>query len=178
MTTSFDFLLQQPVLPEPTAVPSTDPAPSSVGRSVEEVVLGCGITRPLRRDGNGDFVHECAEDLIRASVGQILGTVAQSSTTAGEIPWRPEFGSKLHLLRHQNNDDVLEDVARAFVVQALDRWEPRVRVRAVTIERTGVPAANDLNVLRLKVRYDLAAQASGSSIVLKGITQSVAVPSG
>lgn len=173
MTTSFDFLLQQPVLPEPTPVPSTDPASSTLVRTVEEVVLGCGLPRPLRRDGKGDFVNTCAEDLVRAAVAQILGTVAQSPSNAGELPWRPEFGSKVHLLRHRNNDEALEDVARAFVAQALERWEPRIRLRAVSVEQTGTPTADTLNILRIRLRYDLATQPRGNAVVLRGIEQTV-----
>ena len=174
MTTSFDFTLQQPALPEPEAAAIVAP-PSPGTRPVEEVVLGCGLIRPLRRDGKGDFVHVCAEALIRASVAQILGTVSQSGTRAGELSWRPEFGSQLNLLRHRNNDEALEDVARAYVVQALERWEPRVRVRAASIERTGTPTAFDQNILRVRLRYDLAAQPRGNSVLIRGIEQEVAL---
>ena len=52
---------------------------------------------------------------------------------ARELPWRTEFGSLLHLLRHQRSAAVLEELARVYVVDALKRWEPRVVVTAVPL---------------------------------------------
>jgi uncharacterized protein len=73
--------------------------------------------------------------LIRSAVGEILGTVGSSDFTQGKLPWRTEFGSLLHLLRHQKNDRVLQELARVYVVDVLKRWEPRVVVTSVQIAR-------------------------------------------
>jgi uncharacterized protein len=88
--------------------------------------LGFGLLRPFRRDQKADFAAAGGGALIRSAVGQILGTVGSSDFTQGELPWRTEFGSLLHLLRHQKNDRVLQELARVYVVDALKRWEPRV----------------------------------------------------
>ena len=93
--------------------------------------LSFGLLRPFRRDQKADFAASGAEQVIRSAVGQILGTVGSSDFTQGELPWRTEFGSLLHLLRHQKNDRVLQELARVYVVDALKRWEPRVVVTAV-----------------------------------------------
>jgi uncharacterized protein len=61
--------------------------------------------------------------------------VGSSDFTQGELPWRTEFGSLLHLLCHQKNDRVLQELARVYVVDALKRWEPRVVVTSVQIAR-------------------------------------------
>ena len=175
MTTTFNFLLQQPALPEPAVAPTSAPASTGVVAQVDALLLGCGVPRPLRRDGKGDYVNVCAEELIKAAVGQVLGTIAQTPTSAGELPWRPEFGSRLNLLRHRNNDEALEDVAHAYVIQALERWEPRVRLRSTFITRDGTPTLQETNILHIRVRYDLAVSPRGAAILLRGIEQSVSV---
>ena len=90
--------------------------------------LGFGLLRPFRRDQKTDFAAGGGEAVVRSAVGQILGTIGSSDFTQGELPWRTEFGSLLHLLRHQKNDRILEELARVYVVDALKRWEPRVVV--------------------------------------------------
>lgn len=173
MTTIFDFTLTTPTLSEPTVAPTTAPVATGVVAQVDALLLGCGVPRPLRRDGKGDYVSACAEDLIRGAVGQVLGTIAQTPSSAGELPWRPEFGARLNLLRHQNNNDVLEDVARAYIIQALERWEPRVRLRAASITRKGTPTLQDNNILHIRIRYDLATSPRGNALLLRNIDQTV-----
>lgn len=97
--------------------------------------LGSGLLRPFRRDQRADFAEAGGGALIRSAVGQILGTVGSSDFTQGELPSRTEFGSLLHLLSHQKNDRVLQELARVYVVDALKRWEPRVVVTSVQIAR-------------------------------------------
>src|SRR4051794_584912 len=97
--------------------------------------LGFGLVRPFRGDGRADFLAAGGESVIRSAVGQILGTVGASDGTPGEIPWRTDFGSLLHRLRHQKNDSVLQELARVYVVDALKRWEPRIIVTAVAVRR-------------------------------------------
>lgn len=62
--------------------------------------LGFGLLRPLRRDQKADFAAAGGGQFIRSAVGQILGTVGSSDFTQRELPWRTDFGSLLHVLRH------------------------------------------------------------------------------
>jgi uncharacterized protein len=122
--------------------------------------LGFGLTRPFRRDER-DFAAAGGEQLIRSAVGQILGTIASSEGSTGEVPWRPEMGSLLPILCHRRNGPVLQELARVYVVEALARWEPRVVVRAVAIEANG---AGDPSVLAIRVRYDIATSRGGAAL--------------
>ncbi len=134
-------------------------------------LLGVGLLRPFRRDGKADFAAAGGEALIRSSVGQILGTVGSSDFTQGEIPWRTELGSMLRLLVHQPNNRVLQELARVYVVDALKRWEPRVRVTSVQVTREQLDGEN---VLAIHVRYDvIAANVPGNNVILSGIEQTV-----
>lgn len=98
-------------------------------------IVGRGLIRPLQRDGKGDFVNATGVALVEAAIVQILATAASSARSEGELPWRTEFGSWIYLLRHSGNDEILENLARRYVADALRRWLPRVTVTGATIER-------------------------------------------
>jgi phage baseplate assembly protein W len=133
-----------------------------------------GVLRPFRRDRKADFAAGSGEPLIRSAVGQILGTMAASEFTPGELPWRTEFGSHLHLLRHQKNEVLLQELARVHVVDALKRWEPRIRVTSVQITRE---RDRGENVLAIRLRYAIVASGSaGGGMVTESVEQTVVVP--
>ena len=124
-----------------------------------------GVLRPFRRDRKADFAVGSGEALIRSAVGQVLGTMAASEFTPGELPWRTEFGSGLHLLRHHKNDALLQELARIHVVDALKRWEPRIRVTSVQITRE---RDRGENVMAIRVRYDVRGSATPGNNTLQG----------
>lgn len=133
--------------------------------------LGFGLTRPFQRDGRADFAAAGGEQIVRSAVGQALGTVGASETTPGELPWRTDFGSLLHRLRHQKNDSVLQELGRVYVVDALKRWEPRVIVTDVRIARE---SHDGENVLAIRLRYDvISSNTAGNNVILLGIDQTV-----
>ena len=135
--------------------------------------LGRGLLRPFRRDKKQDFAADAGEAVIRSAIGQILGTMARSDFTQGELPWNTAFGSLLHLLRHQKNDAVLQELARVHVVDALKRWEPRVRVTSVQVTRE---RQDGENVLSIRIRYDvISANVPGNNVILPGLEQTVVV---
>jgi uncharacterized protein len=135
--------------------------------------LGFGLLRPFRRDQKADFAAAGGEAVVRSAVGQILGTVGASDFTQGELPWRTEFGSLLHLLRHQKNDRVLEELARVYVVDALRRWEPRVVVTSVQVMRE---QQDGENVLAIRLRYNLiSTNVPGNNVLPAGVEQTVLV---
>jgi len=146
---------------EPAAAETTEPAavvgaelPPVAATDLAAVVVGRGLLAPLRRDGKGDFANASGLDVLRSNVGLVLGTIGSSNYTRGELPWRPEFGSLLHLLRHKNNDQLTRSLARQYVIDAITFWEPRVRVRRVEIGQEGAR-------LSLLVRYDVLSRRRG-----------------
>jgi len=136
-------------------------------------LFGFGLLRPFRRDRKTDFAAAGGEAVVRSAVGQILGTMAASEATPGEVPWRTELGSLLHLLRHQQNDAALEELARVHVVDALRRWEPRVQVTSVQVTRE---RDRGENVLAIRLRYRLlATNTPGNSVLVADVEQVVRV---
>lgn len=116
---------------------------------------------------HGDFVVATGEKLVRAAVGLVLGTLCQSNETQGELPWRTEFGSLLPLLRLQNNDAHLQALAQHYVVDALRRWVPAVRVTRALVDSMGEPEA-----LFIDVTYNIVDPPS-ARIVATGIQTAV-----
>lgn len=135
--------------------------------------LGNGIVIPFRR-GVRDIVSASGAELIRSSVRQILGTRASVGDLVGELPWRPDFGSKLWVLRHRNNDPTLEGQAEAFVREAL-RQEPRVQVTDVFIER---PPFTEPNELRVRVTYTIIGEnVEDNNVILPEFEEEVVIGS-
>jgi phage baseplate assembly protein W len=136
-------------------------------------LLGRGLSIPFRRDRQRDFAAASGEALVRSAVAQVLGTVGASDFTQGELPWRTEFGSLLHLLRHQKNDVALREMAKVYVQDALRRWEPRIMVTRLDAERLEDSAGSKL-VLRL--RYNVIQRnVPGNQVLLEGIEQTIAL---
>lgn len=89
--------------------------------------LGYGIVQPFQRDKKNDFANAGGKRLVQSSVGQILGTEAQGSSSHGELPWRPAFGSQMHLLRHRKGP-IVKELGSQYARDALKVWAPRVQV--------------------------------------------------
>lgn len=114
--------------------------------------LGRGLLIPFRR-GSRDFVSGGGVELVRSAVKQILGTqAAVGRQYPGELKWRPEFGSKLWILKHRNNDSTLRGQAVAFVEEAFLQ-EPRAQLLEVEIERDSEP-----NELVIRAKYQIISE--------------------
>lgn len=141
-------------------------------------IYGYGLIRPFRRDQASDFAATGGVELVKSSVGQILGTFGgnDDQSIPGEIPWDTERGSKLALLRHRKLDFTTQELARAWVIQALGRWEPRVQVTGVRLERAESAPGSGENVLRIILRYDILAQpGAANQVLVRDVVQTVAV---
>ncbi len=68
-------------------------------------------------------------DLIKDSIRQIL------TTRKGERVMLRNFGSNLHKLIFEPNDELLEELVRIEVEEAIKEWEPRVEIVDVRTER-------------------------------------------
>lgn len=164
-----------PILADPfTAdVPVVVVSESGTETPAIQAFLGSGIIRPFRRDQKVDIANAQGVRLIQSAVGEILGTNAQSEFTQGELPWRPEFGSLLYLLRLKLNSEALTEIARTYVVQALTRWEPRIRVTTVRLSRQETPNGG-LEKLVIRVRYDIVDRNTpGNQVLVAGLETSV-----
>ena len=132
-------------------------------------LLGNGLIRPFRRDEKNDFASASGETLLQSCIGQVLGTKAAGEGAQGELPWRPSFGSKLHLLRHRKGF-YTRDLARVYATESLRRWEPRVQV--VSAETS---YSEQTRTTTAKVTFVPAAESTASNRVLDASTIDVPV---
>lgn len=129
--------------------------------------LGFGLTRPFRRDQKGDFASGSNAELVISTVGQIIGTRGSNPGAAeqGEVPWRTQFGSLIHRLRHAPNDTILRELARTHVIDALQRWEPRIIVKDVTAEKIDVETGGSQRGVLIRVFFNLiSANVAGNEV--------------
>ena len=106
-----------------------------------------GLLTPFRRDRKRDFASGSGADLLCTKVLQALMIEGATPRSSGELPWRTSFGAGLHLLRHQRNDEVLAELARVYVRDALARWVPSARLVSLEVTREDATL-----MLRLRVR--------------------------
>ncbi len=114
-----------------------------------------GLLAPFRRDRKRDFASDDGDDLLASKVLEVLATEGATARSSGELPWRTAFGTPLQLLRHQNNDVALAELARIYVRDAFRRWLPDAEVVRITVERDGT-------VLALQIRFRAAGRADRS----------------
>jgi uncharacterized protein len=112
--------------------------------------LGKGLKYPFRFQSvsGGTEVSTATSrehDHIRESILQILGT------RPGERLMNPEFGSKLHDLVFEQNDEVLKGLIRHYVIDAIKKWEKRVVITGVTFD--DAPKNIDRNLLLVQISY-------------------------
>lgn len=91
-----------------------------------------------------------------SNIKQALGV------TVGRFPWRCAFGSRITRLRHLNNTNNLQQLARVDVQDCLQKWVAGAQVTGVTV----APRDNgNRNILDLTI-----------DVTFQGKTQSVSVP--
>lgn len=112
--------------------------------------LGKGLKYPFRFQSvsGGTEVSVATSrkhDHIRESILQILGT------RPGERFMNLEFGSRLHDLVFEQNDEVLKGLIRHYMIDAIKRWEKRVVITGVTFDDS--PQNIDRNFLPVQISY-------------------------
>jgi len=88
---------------------------------------GQGVGFPLTLDVKGRILESSGLPNIRQSVMIILGT------QHGERVMRPTFGSNLRSLVFAPNNQQTAALARQYVLDSLQQWEPRITVQSVSV---------------------------------------------
>lgn len=109
------------------------PPPAVTAAALEQTdrvvpVARRGLVSPMLRVGN-DFDNAAGARLVLNHAMIVLGT------PIGSLRMKKRFGSRFHLLRHQNVN-VQEPMAEVYAVDALRIWEPRALVLGVQREQT------------------------------------------
>jgi len=105
-----------------------------------------GILSPFRRDQKSDIANGSGEELLKSKVIQAIMTEGETPYSAGELPFRTNFGGSVELLRHQSNNNMLVELARVYVRDALKKWVPEV-------ELVDIEAVRNNEILKLRITF-------------------------
>src|SRR5262245_56712955 len=89
--------------------------------------LGQGLAFPFQVNPRGGIALAAGERDIEQAIRIILETVP------GERVMRPEFGCRVHELIFAPNNASTHGLIIHYIEQALERWEPRIRVREIQV---------------------------------------------
>ena len=88
--------------------------------------LGRGLSTPLRLGTEG-LAQAAGVAKVEQSIRVVLGTAH------GERVMRPRFGCRLRSLAFAPNTVATANLARYYVLEGLERWEPRIEVVDVVV---------------------------------------------
>lgn len=89
--------------------------------------LGTGLSHPLIvEQGKGLTVSD--QRLIEQSIAIIL------ETPKGTRFFLPDFGSRLSELLFEPNDEVVADLLKFFIDEAISEWERRIKIERIDTE--------------------------------------------
>lgn len=109
-------------------------------------ILGKGFSFPFRFDpATGGVAMSADEENIRENITILL------STRPGERQMLPLYGCRIHELLFAPQTHATATLAAAYVEEALNRWEPRIK--AVRVEASPQPGGT----LSLRVEYKIVA---------------------
>jgi uncharacterized protein len=110
-------------------------------------IVGTGLGFPLRVDRLGGIALVSGSDDINEAIMLIL------STAPGERPMRPNFGCGIHDYIFESVDAYVVGRLEREIRIALDRWEPRIEVKDITIS---TDRAGD-GELPIEIEYEVRA---------------------
>jgi hypothetical protein len=105
---------------------------------------GQGIAYPVALDPTGAIALSSGGANIEQSIRVILGT------QYGERVMRPTFGCNLKSLVFAPSNPQTAALARQYVLDGLQQWEPRIAVQSVTV----TPSPGD-NHLLIAISYSI-----------------------
>ncbi len=103
---------------------------------------GQGIALPVALDPTGAVLLSSGLANIQQSIRIILGT------QYGERVMRPTFGCNLRSLVFAPNNPQTAALARQYVLDGLQKWEPRIAVQSITVTN-----ASQSNQLLINIQY-------------------------
>lgn len=94
-----------------------------------------GLPYPVVKNPLGFFRTQSGVSQIKSDLLSLL------LTTPGERVFLPDFGTPLKRLIFEQNDTVLETVAKNMIAEAISTWEPRIAVNQIEVSRS-VPSSS------------------------------------
>jgi phage baseplate assembly protein W len=113
-----------------------------------------GFAFPFRIDAaTGGVSGASGHDKIRQNIRVIL------ATRFGERPMLRDYGTRIHSLVHDPNDEALAVLIRKQLQEALLAWEPRVLITNIMVERSE-------DTLNLRLDYTFTTETVTDSLLV------------
>lgn len=93
--------------------------------------LGTTVVFPIQVTGTGKVATVTGIEAVRQSIVSIL------TTPIGSVFMLRGYGSRITELTFEPNDDVLKDLLRLFIYEALQAWEKRTEFRSAEFNFSG-----------------------------------------
>jgi phage baseplate assembly protein W len=106
-----------------------------------------GISLPIQIGGNGFTQTYSTTEQIKSNIKNLL------LTQKGERILQPEFGSGLHEILFDFNNDDIEGKIEDTINQAFEQWLPYVTIADIVVEQTN--ALKDRNVVNLSLKFQV-----------------------
>jgi phage baseplate assembly protein W len=120
-------------------------------------IFGRGISFPPRVGADGRVAWSGGPDNIREMIRVVL------LTDPGERVQLPDFGGRLRALLFEPNTVATRRLVQEQIERALQLWEPRITVRAVTVDED----ADDPRAAVAVIDYQLVASQSAEQLTLR-----------
>ncbi len=120
-------------------------------------LVGRGWGFPVRVAGYGGIELVADGNEIDEAITIILGT------SPGERVMRPHFGCRIHELVFDPLNSEIVGMAERYVLEALNRWEPRIEVQSVDVDIESVDNASGR--LNIAVSYLISATKDERTLV-------------
>lgn len=117
-------------------------------------ILGKGIAFPLQINTQGAIRKSCQEEKVAQSIRIILGT------QHGERVMRPNFGSNLRQLVFASNNATTASLAKHYVEESLNTWEPRIQLEEVVVSND-----NENARLMIHIYYRIRSTSEAQNLV-------------
>jgi phage baseplate assembly protein W len=110
-------------------------------------LLGSGLSFPPRPGPDGRLAWSSGEANVRECIRVLL------LTEPGERVMREQYGCGLRQYLFEPNTPTTRELIRQQITDAINRWEPRVRVQQVTVTQD----PDDAHTAAVNVRFRLVA---------------------
>jgi phage baseplate assembly protein W len=115
--------------------------------AITQDILGSGLSFPPRVGPDGRLAWSSGEPNVRDCLRVLL------LTEPGERVLRPEFGCGLRQYLFEPNTPTTRELIRQEITDAINRWEPRIRLQQVSVTQD----PNDARTAAVNVQFRLVA---------------------
>jgi hypothetical protein len=123
----------------------------------EGQIFGRGVAFPPHLDATGQWAMSAGAQNVRESIQIVL------LTRLGERLMLPEYGSTLRTFLFAPNNAATRKSAQDEIVRALQTWERRISIDAVTVDQD----ASDEQAAIATIQYRLVASQTPTEVSLR-----------